>query len=311
MIQSIAHVTHVSGVYTLASKVTIDGSSADPVAYGVDATYLSLSDLNVTAGTVINPEKSDELLVNSSLLQAIGVKDPASAIGKQATVLLTLSDGSTFEKHTRIVGIVNSGSGSEVFLSEKTFQEASVPTFAEAKALVDDKAFVPDARHAIESLGYQTSSPVDTIDQINQVFHLFNLILIGLGSVGMIIAVLGMLNTLTVSLLERTKEIALMIALGARPKDMQRLFTAEAVILSLTGGIIGMLLATGVGRVTDLILNGFAKGRGVAEGFSLFAVSPLLIVGTLIFMVVIGVGVSFIPARHASRINAVEALRQE
>jgi len=105
----------------------------------------------------------------------------------------------------------------------------------------------------------------------------------------MVIAVLGMINTLTVSLLERTREIALMLAIGARPKDVQRLFTAEAIILSLTGGIFGMLLANGLGYTVNLVLNQFAKDRGVVDGFSVFSTPLFLVVGTLAFMVLVGI----------------------
>ena len=127
----------------------------------------------------------------------------------------------------------------------------------------------------------------------------------------MVIAVLGMLNTLTVSLLERTKEIALMIALGARPKDMRRLFVVEAVVLSLIGAVIGIAVAMLLGLVVDAVLNQYANGRGIVDHFTLFANPPLLIIGVLLFMVLIGVLVSFVPARRAARINPIEALRQE
>jgi putative ABC transport system permease protein len=198
-----------------------------------------------------------------------------------------------------------------VFVAGEVFKQAGIQTFTQAKVVVDDRNSISDVRRSIESLGYETSSPVDTLDQVNQVFQFLNIILVGLGSVGMVIAVLGMLNTLTVSLLERTKEIALMMAIGARPKDMRRLFTVEAVVLSLIGGVIGIVLATLIGLVVDFILNQYASGRGIVDHFSLFAHPPLLIIGLLFFMVLIGALVSYVPARRAARINPIEALRQE
>lgn len=127
-----------------------------------------------------------------------------------------------------------------------------------------------NVRRSIESLGYATSSPIDTLDQVSQVFRFLNIILVGLGSVGMVIAALGMLNTLKVSLLERTQEIALMMAIGARPKDMRHMFTVEAIVLSL----IGILFATLIGFAIDLILSQYASGRGLVDHFSLFAHPP-------------------------------------
>ncbi|MBC7943234.1 ABC transporter permease [Candidatus Saccharibacteria bacterium] len=310
-IKSIEHVTDVSGIYMLASQVTLDGSSVDLVAYGIDSLYLELSNLNLQAGRPLDTSKSDELVINSSLLEAVGIKDIKTAINKQININFSPEGEGSIDKKMRIVGVIDSGAGSEIFVSQKVFQQSNVVTFTQAKAVIDDRSSIADARHSIEGLGYETTSPVDTLDQINEVFRFFNLVLVGLGSIGMAIAVLGMLNTLTVSLLERTREIALMMAIGARPKDVRRLFTAEAIILSLTGGIFGMLLASGLGYAINLVLNQFAKDRGVVDGFSIFSTPPYLIISTLVFMVLIGVVVSFVPARRASRINPIEALRQE
>jgi len=75
--------------------------------------------------------------------------------------------------------------------------------------------------------------------------------------------------------------------------------------------VIGIAIATLLGIVIDIVLNQYASGRGIVDHFSLFAHPPLLIIGVLLFMVVIGVLVSFVPARRAARINPIEALRQE
>lgn len=310
-IKSITHVVDASGTYMLASQVTLDGSAVDLVAYGIDSLYLNLSDLNLLSGRLIDPAKTDELIISSALLEAVGINNFDSAINKEMTVKFSPQGGNPVDKKMHVVGVINSGSGSEIFMSQKVFQEANVANFTQVKAVIDNRSSIPDARHSIESLGYETTSPVDTLDQVNQVFHFFNLILVGLGSIGMIIAVLGMINTLTVSLLERTREIALMIAIGARPKDMRRLFTTEAILLSLTGGFIGIILATGLGYTINLVLNQFAMDRGVASRFNIFSTSFILVIGMLSLMVLIGVIVSYVPARRAARINPIEALHQE
>lgn len=310
-IKSINHITDVSGIYMRASQVTLDGSSVDLVAYGVDSLYLGLSNLNLVAGSLLDPDKDNQLVINKSLLEAVGIKDFNGAVGKEMSVNFALQGENSKDKKMRITGIIDSGSGSEIFVSQRVFKESGVENYTQAKAVVDERINITDARRSIESLGYETTSPVDTIDQINEVFRVFNVLLIGLGSTGMFIAILGMLNTLTVSLLERTREIALMITIGARPKDMQRLFMTEAVTLSLTGGVVGISIATVVGAAINLVLNQMAYDRGVTESFSLFAFSPLLIVSTLSFMIVMGVIVSFVPARRAAKINPITALHQE
>src|SRR5206468_3453072 len=110
-------------------------------------------------------------------------------------------------------------------------------------------------RKQIESMGFLTTSPIDTIEQINQMFKFFNVLLAGFGAIGMIVAVLGMFNTLTISLLERTKEVGLMITLGGRNRDMRKLFIFEAVLLSVAGAVIGIVSAIILGQIINLVMN--------------------------------------------------------
>jgi putative ABC transport system permease protein len=143
------------------------------------------------------------------------------------------------------------------------------------------------------------------------VFKFFNVVLAGFGAVGMVVAVLGMFNTLTISLLERTKEIGLMVALGGRNRDMRKLFIFEAVLLSLVGAVVGIILAVMLGQVINLAMNALAHRRGVTEHFQLFAVPWWLVLGTILFMLVVGLVVVYLPARRAARINPIDALRRE
>jgi len=310
-IKSVPKVEDAAGVYMFASQATLEGSSLDLVAYGVNDLYLKLSDLTIQTGRLLDPQKDDELIINGSLLEAIGVESVSSMIGKTLELTVNMPEAKTITRKFHIVGVINSQNGSEVFISSKVFENVHLNMYAQAKAIAEDQSSIANIRHSIESMGYQTTSPVDTLDQIGDVFRLFNIILIGLGSIGLVIAILGMANTLTVSLLERTKEIGLIVELGARAKDVRRLFTAEAMLLSLTGGIVGMTLATLLGWGVDLVLNTFARNRGITERFSLFSPSILLIVATLTLVVVIGFLVSYIPARRAARINPIDALRRE
>ena len=127
----------------------------------------------------------------------------------------------------------------------------------------------------------------------------------------MLIATTGMLNTLTVALLERTKEVGLMMALGARRRDMRRLFIVESLLLTIIGGTVGILLALILGFVVNMVSNSVALSRGVDESFSLFAVPWWLVVGTVVFMCLLGYLVSLLPAIRAGRIAPIDALRRE
>ena len=186
-----------------------------------------------------------------------------------------------------------------------------VPAFSQVKIEAASSRDVAILRPQVESLGFLTASPADTIDQINQFFKFFNVMLAGFGAVGMIVAVLGMFNTLTISLLERTKEVGLMVTLGGRNRDMRKLFVLEAILLSVAGAVIGILMAVILGQTINLIMNGFARKRGVTDYFQLFATPPWLILGMIGFMLCVGLLAVYLPARRAARINPIDALRRE
>ena len=310
VINDLDHVKDTLRMYSYAGAVKNQDATADTVIYGVDPAYIDFSNVTTKAGKILEIDATNQIVIDDSLLQAIGLDDDEKALGKSISLNIDI-DGKNHSQNFTIVGVTAATSGSEVFISHQVFQTLGVKNYTQLKAQVDDRTNIPAVRKIIESLGYQTESPVDTLEQINEVFKFFNIILAGFGSIGLIISVLGMLNTLTVSLLEKTQEIALMRALGARARDMRLLFITEGVMLSLIGGILGMILSTLLGLIINAILNQLAALRGVTDSFSIFAVPPLLILGVLVFTCVMGYVVALIPARRAGRINTIEALRHE
>ena len=207
--------------------------------------------------------------------------------------------------------VIESGSGSEVIMPSNVFDEAGLPSYQQAKVVIDEIENVDIARKQIESNGFKTTSLTDTLAEIDRVFKFFNVLLVSFGSIGMIVAILGMFNTLTISLLERTKEIGLMMALGARRHDMRKLFFIEAILISLAGSIIGIFLAWLAGRAVNLYINVGAKGRGVNQSFDLFSTPLWAILSIILFTIMVGFIVVYLPARRAERIDPIDALRRE
>jgi putative ABC transport system permease protein len=316
-ISNIPNVESVGRSYFFPGSFKISNSESDTIVYGIDANYEQLTYLNIVAGSSIEAsEEKNPILVNKAALEAIGASnDVNQVIGKKIEIIVPLTKEAVSEKEIReeftVVGVMDSGSGAEVFAAADVFKTAGVLSYSQVKVGARDVDDVAQIRTQIESQGFETTSPADTLDEINNVFRFMNFILVGFGAIGMIVAVLGMFNTLTISLLERTKEIGLMVALGARSVDMKRLFIFEALLLSLVGSLAGIFGAYLHGRVVNVVMNIFASRRGVADSFELFAYPPQLIVGTILFMTFIGLLVVLLPARRAQRINPIDALRRE
>jgi len=125
------------------------------------------------------------------------------------------------------------------------------------------------------------------------------LLLAAVASVSLLVGGIGIMNIMLVSVTERTREIGLRMAVGARTRDILGQFLVEAVTLSLIGGLIGV----GLGMGTSLAIAEFAGWR--------ISISPQAVALAVAFAFVIGVFFGFYPARKAARLNPVEALRFE
>lgn len=314
-IAGIAGVSKVGKVYTIAGKIKTNESESSSVVYGANQAYLELSSFNIVSGSMISTSDTSAAMVNSSLLKVQGITDNDKAIGQDISITFIVPAKGTVAEHTATVnlsigGVVESGSGSEVFIPSSVIEAKGIANASQLKVLAEDRDSVAKIRSDIESRGYTTTSPLDTISEIDRIFQLIQLILIGFSSIGMIIAILGMFNTLTITLLERTREIGLMVTLGAQQKDIKRLFIAEALMLSVIGGAFGIVTAFIFGKIGDLILNMKAHSNGITDNLTAFYISPLLVICTVAVVIVIGLLVVFFPARRASRISPLDAMRE-
>lgn len=316
-IKEISNISDTGSAYYFPGSFKISNSESDGIVYGIDKGYEELTYLNLIEGTKISESKEAKpIIINTSALKSIGVtEEPRQVIGKTVDIVVPLAKSNnpsyTYKETFTVVGVIDSGSGAEIFIPSKIFKEQGIPNLTQLKVGAQDVNSVPTIRTQIESLGFDTKSPVDTLNEINKVFHILNIVLVGFGGIGMIIAILGMFNTLTISLLERTREIGLMIALGGRPIDMRKIFIFEALMLSILGSLIGVMGAIILSWLVNLILNILASQRGVEQSFSVFSNNPFLIIGVIIFMIVVGLSVVILPAIRAQKINPIDALRRE
>lgn len=313
-IRTFPHIDKLGVAYSFPASVSLSGGGIDSIIYGVDSNFQEMTSLNLVEGRVLKSDDVNAVIVSTAALKAIGISDSKKAVNQSVdiTVPLQYADPKLedLKEKFKIVGIIDSGQDNEIFTTNAVFDAQDVPVYKQVKVIADDTANIAALRKQIESTGLQTSSPIDTLEQINQLFKFFNFILAGFGAIGIIVALLGMFNTLTISLLERTKEIGLMVTLGGRRRDMRRLFMLEASILSVIGALMGVLLSYIGGRIVNLIINQNASSR-VDETFDIFSTPIWLVLALVGFMLVVGLLVAFFPAKRAERINPIDALRRE
>ena len=139
----------------------------------------------------------------------------------------------------------------------------------------------------------------DLADAASATTRVMTLLLSAIASISLVVGGIGIMNIMLVSVTERTREIGLRLALGARGSDVLVQFLVESVVMSVTGGAIGVGL--GIGGSALL---------GRATGWSVF-VSPMTVVVALGFAAAVGVFFGFYPARRAARLDPIDALRYE
>lgn len=314
-IRTYPHVDGTGALYSYPGSVSVRSSEVNVIAYGVDDGYIELSSLNIIKGRMLKRDDSRAVMVNDSALKSLGIEKIDEAIGTKIQLNVPLT--SVAEKkgpikdEFEIIGVLDTGSGTEVYLPGYIYADAGVTTLSQLKLIADDTENIPELRKQIESNGLQTTSPIDTLDQINKIFKFFNFMLLTFGAIGMIVSVLGMFNTLTISLLEKTQEIGLMMALGGRRSDMRRLFIIEATFLAAAGAFFGIVGATLNGVLVDIYLNNLARSRGVDGSFTVFSRPMWLAVSLFVFMIFVALVVVYLPARRAERINPIDALRRQ
>jgi len=172
----------------------------------------------------------------------------------------------------------------------------------------EDSRWVGDVVTAVQELGYSAFSLKQVVDQIDQGFGIFRGILAGIGGVALLVAAIGIANTMVMAVLERTREIGIMKAVGAAPRDIRLLFLAEAGLVGIIGGIIGLVLGLGGGRVIEVLIR---ELNPRVNPPSIFVVDLPLALGSLALALGMSLVAGFLPSRRAMRMSALSALRYE
>ena len=165
-------------------------------------------------------------------------------------------------------------------------------------------------REQIEALGLRTYSFVEELEEIRRQFVIFDLMIAVIGLVALVVASLGIVNTMVMSILERTREIGILKALGARGAEIRALFIAEASLLGLLGAGGGLLFGWGVSRVGSWVIGRILIARELPP-IDMFHLPVWLAGGAILFGLAISVLAGLYPAGRAARIDPVRALRQE
>ena len=162
--------------------------------------------------------------------------------------------------------------------------------------------------------------PSSLVDQVNNILNLITIFLLAVASISLIVAGVGIMNIMTVSVMERTREIGIMKAIGARSRTVLSMFLTETMLIGIIGGLIGILMGYGLSYalafgVTGLVQSSQQSSLPQGPGSQSLSITPVFSLEWTVIALVFSIGVCLIfglyPARKAAKLDPVQALRYE
>lgn len=265
-----------------------------------------------------NDLPSGEAYVSSGLVKMFGM-DKESILGQKFGVSYIIPDGlipgssgrtQSQETDYTVKAVVDDDASNYYYFQIGDAKKLGVKNYSQVKVLTKDQGKVLGVRKTIESSGFRTMSTLDTVAQIENLFGTLRLLLGFLGTIALAVASLGMFNTMTVSLLERTREVGVMKAMGMQIAEVRELFLAESMIMGVGGGVMGILLGYSGGRLLSLVLSSVSmfKGQGMID---ISYIPWFFVTFILTISFVVGIITGWYPSKRATKISALNALRYE
>lgn len=283
----------------------------------IEMTTQNLPELTKKNVVQLSADAKKVAIINVSMLKLLGLTEDQALDQTFSASFILGSDLYEEERQAesefadyKIIGVIPGDKTPAFYVPLSDLSNLGVQNYSQLKVVAENKEKLREIRTSIESMGFKTSSVADTVARINGLFDTIRVVLILVGMVALGVAALGMFNTLTVSLLEKTREVGLMKAMGMRSGEVRRLFLIESIIMGFLGGVFGLLLGFALGKLTSFLLSilSVSKGLGV---INITHIPPYVIIVVLILSTVIGILTGIFPALRATKISALNALRYE
>ncbi len=321
-LSGMANVVGISPELDAFAQVAYLGNNANARVLGVTPEYLDTMNANLADGEFISSAnvtaRSAVVVLGAQIAQ--NLYDTASPVGQSVRM-----NGQTY----RVIGVMQSKGGTgfmnadtQVFVPITTamsrlsrggqFRGGNIVNVINVKitdpsvqdGVIEEISQVLRDRHHVQFQDdFQIQSQQDILNTANQVTGILTVFLGGVAGISLMVGGIGIMNIMLVSVTERTREIGLRKAIGARKRDILTQFLTEATILSLTGGIIGIM----AGAVIARMISGINMG-----GSTLSTVVDLdSVLLAVLFSVAVGLFFGSYPANRAASLHPIDALRYE
>jgi putative ABC transport system permease protein len=318
-------------------------AAATPMSSKGEGTFQTFS-----YGEFFRNESENDCMLTLDMAARIAEKNTGSLIGKMLTLSYAASqraqsgaNADGFQVHRtevqcRIVGIVERNPGaigpggapsvSGIMLTMGIARAIDVDIVTDAQSLlrepgaaktyaaitvkVKQSQYTQDVEDDLRRMGFQAFSIDDALRGAKTAFIILNIINSLIGSIALTVSLLGIVNTMVMSILERTREIGIMKAIGASDNDIRWIFLVEASAIGLMGGLFGIALSWVVGHAINFGANVYIQNQGGTPG-TLFSLPLWLIAGAITFSILVSLGAGSYPASRAAKLDPIQALRHD
>jgi len=270
-------------------------------------------------GGFFDNESDNTCLLSLDVAKELEERNPMTLIGKQMT--LTRMASSDEARYT-VVGIIEREPGppglpgatySAVMIPLAKMREMSAEgrrSYGQATVKVDAPQFTQDVENQIKDMGFMAFSLNDALTGAKRAFMILDIVLTLIGSIALAVSSLGIVNTMVMSILERTREIGIMKAVGGSDGDIRRIFLVEASVIGGIGGIAGVVLGWAIGRAINFGANVYVRSQGGPTG-NLFSLPLWLVAVAIAFAFIVSLIAGSYPASRAARLDPIQALRHD
>ncbi len=272
------------------------------------STLSQYNEYDLVEGTMAN---KNEIIINKAVKEELGMDD---IVGKTITVSVQV-DNRQIVIDTVVSGVLSdetspmSGGMSQVYLYYDDLKQACaeqdydlMPT--SIMLIADMEENVDGIKSTVTDMGYGSSMQETMVETFTTMLDLFTGVLAGIAGISLLVSAIMILVVLYISVVERTREIGVMKAIGARRKDIRRIFISESFILGLAGGII----ATVITFIIMFIGNAVIQSH---FGVNMILISPYYVLFGIGISILISVLSGTLPAAKAAKLDPVESLRRD
>ncbi|MCZ7391790.1 MAG: ABC transporter permease [Candidatus Methanoperedens sp.] len=321
-IKQVPGVLYVNGMVSGSSDIRLGTEKTSVSVSGVDTTvWRSFATTQLEAGRYLQPGDSNAVVIGNSLahttfLQPITLNRPITIGGKTFKVVgIFVPSGGGFGGG----GIDNGVYMTADFARQVITQNVSRNQFTSIMVKITDPSLADQItqdiinklmpeRHVNPRTRDFTVTAFATIQQqITSIVQAISLFLAAIAAVSLLVGAVGIANTMFMSVMERTRQIGLLKALGATDNEVMKLFLIESGLFGFVGGVLGIIFGVLISVIISVI-----GLRALGPGGTMNAVvTPGLLIFALAFSVFVGIISGVVPARTAAKMNPVDALRFE